>query len=140
MNLAAAIDPHPDDAPALISRGTTTTYGELRSQVGQIRGALVARGVEPSDHVAIVAANNGSFVAAYLAVLGVGAVALPLNPASPAAELERQLRIADARLALVGPTALRAFDGVDVDGIAGFDGGVAIGELRGAEPAPLVER
>jgi long-chain acyl-CoA synthetase len=140
VNLAAAIDPHPDDAPALISRGTTTTYGELRSQVGEIRGALVARGVEPGDHVAIVAANNGSFVAAYLAVLGVGAVALPLNPVSPAAELERQLRVADARLALLGPTALRAFDGVDVDGIAGFGGGVAIGELRGAEPAPLVER
>jgi long-chain acyl-CoA synthetase len=140
VNLAAAIDPHPDDAPALISRGTTTTYGELRSQVGEIRGGLVARGVEPDDHVAIVAANDGSFVAAYLAVLGVGAVALPLNPASPAAELERQLRVADTRLALVGPTALRAFDGVDVDRIAGFDGGVAIGELRGAEPAPLVER
>ncbi len=140
MNLAAAIEPHPADAPALISRGKTTSYGELRSQVAEIRGALVARNVEPGDHVAIVAANNGSFVAAYLAVLGVGAVAVPLNPLSPAAELERQLGVVDARLALVGPTALRVFEAVDVGGPSGFDGGVAISELRDAEPAPMVER
>ncbi|MGH9111430.1 MAG: AMP-binding protein, partial [Acidimicrobiales bacterium] len=104
MNLAAAIEPHPAGAPALISRGKVTTYGELRSHVAEMRGALVAGNVEPGDRVAIVAANTRSFVAAYLAVLGVGAVAVPLNPLSPAAELERQLRVVGASLALVGPT------------------------------------
>ena len=49
MNLAAIIDPHPDDAPALISRGRTTTYGELRQQVGSLRGGLIGIGIDPGD-------------------------------------------------------------------------------------------
>ena len=111
MNLASAIDAHPADGPALVSQGETTTYGELRSQVAGIRGALVARGVAPADRVAIVAANNPLFVAAYLGVLGVGGVAVPLNPLSPPPELGRELAIVGARLALVDDTGGSAFGG-----------------------------
>lgn len=58
MNLASMIDPHPDDAVALISRGRPTTYGQLRDQVAHLRGGLVGLGLAPGDRVAIVAANN----------------------------------------------------------------------------------
>ena len=51
MNLAAIIDPHPDDAVALLSRGRTTTYGELREQVAAMRGGLVARGLRKAFEV-----------------------------------------------------------------------------------------
>ena len=44
MNLASIVDPHPADAGALISRGRTTTYGELRDQVAGCAGGLVAAG------------------------------------------------------------------------------------------------
>ena len=76
MNLANVIEQHDADLPALVSRGRVTTYGTLRGHVAQMRGGLVARGVEPGDRVAIVAANNWYFVSAYLAVLGMGAIAL----------------------------------------------------------------
>jgi long-chain acyl-CoA synthetase len=139
VNLASAIDAHPADGPVLVSQGETTTYGELRSQVAGVRGALVARGVAPGDRVAIVAANNPFFVAAYLGVLGVAGVAVPLNPLSPPPELGRELAIVGARLALVDDTGGSAFGGEASTGPADLDV-VAIGELVGGEPAAMVER
>jgi long-chain acyl-CoA synthetase len=122
-----------------VSPGDVTNYGALRSQVAEIRGALIARGVTPGDRVAIVAANNRFFVAAYLGVLGVGGVAVPLNPLSPPPELERELAVVGARLALVDDTSRPAFGGEAATGLADVDV-VAIGELVGGEPAALVER
>ena len=121
-----------------MSPGEVTNYGALRSQVAEIRGALIGRGVTPADRVAIVAANNRFFVAAYLGVLGVGGVAVPLNPLSPRPELERELAVVGARLALVDDTSRPAFGGEAATGLADVDV-VAIGELVG-EPAELVER
>ena len=86
------IEPHPDDRVALISRGRSTTYGTLRDQVAHLRGGLVGLGIEPGDRVAVVCANNWYFVASYLAALGVGAIAVPLNPLSPPRPAERLLR------------------------------------------------
>jgi long-chain acyl-CoA synthetase len=139
VNLASAIEAHPAAAPALVSRGELTSYGELRSQVAQIRGALIARGVTPGDRVAIVAANNLFFVAAYMGALGVGAVAVPLNPLSPRPELERELAIVGARLVLADDPSRPAFGGEGATSLADVDV-VAIGDLRGGEPAALVER
>ena len=85
MNLATVIDPHPADAVALIDRDQPMTYGALREQVGQLRGALVELELAPGDRVAIASGNDSYFVTAYLAVLGAGLVAVPLNPLSPAA-------------------------------------------------------
>ncbi len=139
MNLASAIDAHPADAPALVSRGEPTSYGELRSQVAGVRGALAARGVTAGDRVAIVAGNNRFFVAAYLGVLGAGAVAVPLNPLSPPPELERELTMVGARRALVDATSRPALGGEAAPAPAGVDV-VASGDLGRGEPAPLVER
>ena len=102
MNLAALIDAHPDEATALVFRADTVTYGQLRRRVAEARGALNALGVGPGDRVALVAGNEPGFVVAYLAVLGLGAVAVPLNPASPAPELERELAAVEPEQVLAG--------------------------------------
>src|SRR5439155_20837342 len=103
VNLASIIEGHPDDAVAIVSRGKPTSYGALREQVGALRGGLAGLGIERGDRVAIVYANNRFFVVTYLATLGLGAVAVPLNPASPSAELERQLADVGASVVGVGP-------------------------------------
>jgi acyl-CoA synthetase (AMP-forming)/AMP-acid ligase II len=113
VNLASVIDSHPDDSPALISRGKVTTYGELRRQVGELRYGLRSLGIEPGERVAIVAANNWFFVVSYLATLGVGAVAVPLNPGSPTAEVVHQLAAVEARTVIVGPSSRVAAEGMD---------------------------
>lgn len=152
MNLAHICDDHPADQVALISRSHATTYGELRDQAAALRGGLVASGVETGDRVAIIAANNWYFVISYLAILGVGAVAVPLNPSSPGPELAREIDAVGARAIVLGPTGQREYAGVDPADIptvetvivAGSNstaaGTVLIDDLLTHEPAPIVER
>jgi long-chain acyl-CoA synthetase len=148
MNLASVIEGHDAEHPALVSRGRVTTYGTLRDQVTRMRGALAERGVAPGDRVAILAANNWYFVAGYLAVLGAGAVAVPLNPQSPVAEVERELRVSGATLALVGPNGRPVAEEVRAEAVdadvtgprSSYRGHVAVPDLLDGEPVPLVER
>ncbi len=150
MNLAHLIDDHPDDRPALLSRGRVVTYGELRLRVDELRSALVGEGVRPGDRVGVVIANNPNFVIVYFAVLGAGAVAVPLNPTSPAAELERQLDAVEASIVVVGPSgrdamarvagAVPSIDAVFATEGVELDGARPLGDLSGAPPAPVVER
>lgn len=150
MNLANVFDRHPDDAVAFVSRGKNTTYGELRADVASFRRGLADLGLEPGDRLAIVCGNNWYFVASYLAALGAGLVAVPLNPTSPPLELVGQLNTVGARAVVVGPAARTLFETIDRSSIpdvsvligCGFvpEGGVGHDELLQKEPAPIVER
>lgn len=136
MNLASIADGHPADAVAIVSRGKQTTYGELERQVAALRGGLVQLGVAPGDRVAIVCANNRYFVISYLAILGVGAIAVPLNPSSPTAELDRELAHVDGRLVVAGPSGVAAVTPIDRPKLMPEE----LEELLGSEPAGRVER
>src|SRR5205807_3551375 len=126
------------------------SYGELRRQVGELRGGLVRAGLEPGDRVAIVNANTWFFVVSYLATLGAGAVAVPMNPEAPPVELEGELAITGARVAIIGPLGRDAFAGVDrlaveleqvfvPEGVR-LDAADPLEELFRGEPAPCVAR
>jgi long-chain acyl-CoA synthetase len=112
LNLAHIIDPHPADRVAIISRGRATTYGTLRDQVAHLRGGLARLGVQSGDRVALLCSNGRYFVDLYLAVLGLGAVTVPLNPASPGPEIERELATVDAKVVVVEPLAAHAWSQV----------------------------
>lgn len=151
VNLATILDPHPDDDPALISRGRITTYGTLRDQVAHLRGGLVELGVEPGDRVVLVCANNWYFVASYLAALGVGAVVVPLNPLSPSRALQAQLTEVGAKVVVVGPSGQGAMAGVDRAAVPTLEhvvstsseeveGTIRLDDLLDADPVPIVDR
>ena len=150
VNIASIIEGHPGDAPALVSRGKVTTYADLRRQVAELRGGLVRLGIEPGDRVAVLSANNWFFVVSYLAITGIGAVAVPLNPASPTPEVSRQLRTVGARGAVVGPSGRRAAAALDQASLGvefliapekvGLDNALALERLVAGEPAPMVDR
>ncbi len=150
MNYAALIEDHADDAVALISRGQRTTYGTLRAQVAGLRGGFTGLGVQPGDRVAIIANNNWYFVVSYLAAMGMGAVAVPLNPQAPPAELKRELVAIGAVAAVIGPAARVSFEQIDADAVpglrfrvgAGFcpDGGTELDDLVASDPVALVDR
>lgn len=147
MNWAQLAEGHDADAVALISRNRETTYGQLSDQVAHLRGGLVARGIEPGDRVAIVCGNNRYFVASYLAILGVGAVAVPLNPTSPPAELARELAVVTPKAAVLDATSAPAWARLPADAahvaltiVAEGDGpGVALAELLAGDTAPIVD-
>jgi acyl-CoA synthetase (AMP-forming)/AMP-acid ligase II len=67
------------DKPAVIERGRTVTYAELRARAGAIALELVDAGVEPSDRVVVQLERGIDAVAAYFGVLAAGAVAVVLN-------------------------------------------------------------
>lgn len=113
LNLASIIDAHEADSIALISRGRPTTYGELRQQVEAFRGSLNQLGVKPGDRIALLCGNGRWFVVAYLATVGMGAIAVPMNPLSPTPELETELLAIDPIAALVEVSGVPSFSGVD---------------------------
>jgi long-chain acyl-CoA synthetase len=121
LNLATIIDAHPSQAVALVSRRRETTYGELREQAARYRAGLAGLGLRPGDHVGIACANNWYFVVSYLAVLGAGMVAVPLNPLSPAPELTAELAAARVRALVVTPAAHDAVAAVDRAAVPDLD-------------------
>ena len=133
MNLASIIEGHAADTVALISRNRETTYGALREQVAAARGGLAGLGLGKGDRVALLLGNNRHFVVSYLAVIGLGAVAVPLNPTSPAHEIERELITVGARAAIVGPTAMPSWRNVEVTKVTTLQHIIVVeGELDGA--------
>jgi long-chain acyl-CoA synthetase len=150
LNLASIIESHPDDAVALISRGRTTTYGDLRTQVAGLRAGLIGLGIDPGDRIGIVCANNWYFVASYLAILGAGGVAVPLNPLSPVREVERELASVGARALFVGPSAKAMAGAIDraklpvLEFVIQAEGEGAdvlnLQDLMATPPAPIVDR
>ncbi len=112
MNLAHIIDGHPSTATALISRGRVTTYGALRDQVAAARGAFSAAGVGRGDVVVLLCGNSRYFIVAYLAAVGLGAVACPLNPTSPAPELEKEISAVTPVAVVIEPSAFAAWNGM----------------------------
>lgn len=151
MNLASIIEDHPAESVALVSRGKATTYGELRSQVATLRGGLRELGVRPGDRVAIATGNNWYFVSTYLAVLGLGAVAVPVNPLAPAPEIQHELAVTESRVLVAGPSAKASVNGIARDALpalehvvasasAGVDDAVDLDGLLAADPVDLVGR
>ena len=133
MNLAQLIDEHPDDHVALVSQGRPVTYGALRTEVEALRRGLRAIGVVPGERVVLLCGNTPTFVATYLAVVGIGAVAVPLNPASPAPELAAQIAAVDAGTVLVSPLAAGPWRGISRSEVPSVVRAVA---LDGAELDP----
>src|SRR5205814_4490248 len=66
--------------PAIHFNGSAITYQELANHVMQIAGALAHRGVKPGDCVLMRLLNRPHFIATFLAVLRIGAVAVPTAP------------------------------------------------------------
>jgi long-chain acyl-CoA synthetase len=143
VNLAAIADGHPDGAVAIVSRGKPTTYGELRRQVAAVRGGLQRLGVQPGDRVALAGANNRYFVVSLLATLGIGAIAVPVNPSSPAAELATELAKVEAVAVIAGPSGAAAVAGIDRAAVPSLQHVLHADDLEAlldGDPAPLVDR
>jgi long-chain acyl-CoA synthetase len=104
MNLADTLLVAGEGDPGRVALRTPepVTYGELRTRSGAAATRLAAH-VSPGDRVAIVAGNEAAFVVAYLAAMRAGAVAVPLNAASPAPELAHELAVVSPEIIVASP-------------------------------------
>jgi 2-aminobenzoate-CoA ligase len=88
------------DAPCLIGPAETLTYAQLHERVNRIANVLVEKlGLVPGGRVLLRAANNPMMVAAYLAVLKAGGVAVATMPLLRAREIAYPLD--KAKIAIV---------------------------------------
>jgi fatty-acyl-CoA synthase len=97
------------DRPLILTDEGSFTYAEVRDWSVRLAAGLVASGVQPRDHVAMVLANYPEFVAVKFAIARAGAVAVPINFLLRASELGYVLRQSDATL-LVTMAGFRDLD------------------------------
>ncbi len=90
-------------APALVWRGATWSFGELTAAIASVRSALIERGVAPGDRIALLLRNSPQYVALYYGILAAGCIAVPLNPHERAAALRIQLEHCGASVVLGDP-------------------------------------
>lgn len=94
-----------DNAVAIVqSDGRSTlryvSYGELRELTSRVAHGLLARGIVAGDAVAIVAPMTTETVAAYLAVVAVGAAVVSVADSFAAQEIATRLGIAHTKLVI----------------------------------------
>ncbi len=75
-----------------------TTYGELEQQATCFASWLHAQGVAADDRIAIQADNDARWIGAYLGVLRVGAIAVPLDTAYKAGQVRTVIDNSGAKL------------------------------------------
>jgi non-ribosomal peptide synthetase component F len=93
LELLAGADP---DRPALVAGDRRLTYGELNERAGRIGHHLAAAGVEPGEHVAILAHNRVEWIESMLGAYKVRAVPIPVNFRYVADELRHVLYDSDS--------------------------------------------
>lgn len=89
------------DAPVLLFKGGTLTYGELDAQANAFAAALAGLGVKRGDRVALVLPNCPQFMIAQFAAWRLGAVVIPINPMYTGDELRHPLELSGAETVVV---------------------------------------
>jgi malonyl-CoA/methylmalonyl-CoA synthetase len=82
----------------------TVSYADLIALSGRLANVLAARGVKPSDRVAVQVEKSVPALVLYLATVRAGAVYLPLNTAYTLAELEYFIGDAEPSLVVCDPS------------------------------------
>lgn len=137
MTLAAALDRAAERhgaAPFVMTDERIWSYRDLQAASRHLAARLLAHGVRPRDHVAIVLANLAEFAIAKFAIARLGAVAVPVNFMLRRTEMEYILRQADC-VALITMNRFRGHDHLaDLDALMpGWEtggGGAAFPRLR----------
>jgi fatty-acyl-CoA synthase len=102
------------EAEALQFGDRTLTYRQLDQEVDRYAGALRDLGVTKGDRVCLMSVNTDLFVYAFYAVQRLGAILVPVNPASAPPEIDHLVADSGAKLLLVAaPLVDRVRRGAD---------------------------
>jgi amino acid adenylation domain-containing protein len=82
---------HPE-AVAVLSDGTTLSWGDLASRANGLARVLLETGMARRDRVAVLLAKGSRVPEAFYGVLAAGGTLVPIDPRSPAEQVVRILR------------------------------------------------
>jgi long-chain acyl-CoA synthetase len=88
-------------------------YLQLKQQIQDAAGALLARGIKKGDRVAIMGENCPNWVIAYLAITSMGAVAVPILTGFPDTDTRHILRNSEAQGIFIEPKQRGKLEGMD---------------------------
>ena len=106
----ASLDSRANDALILEVHGEKLvefTGRQIKDMVASARGFLASRGVQPGDRVALIGHNSARWAALDLAILGAGAIVVPMYDRQAANELAGMLTNCETNLVLVDTPSLR---------------------------------
>lgn len=132
----AVIDLLDEERPRIYS------YAELNESADAVARALLGRGYERGDKVAILSANRGEYLIAYLGIMRAGLVAVPVNFRLPPETIDfvcrdsgSKLVFCDAERRALCPPDLPAVE-FGRAGEGGFDAFLDPGPFDPVRPAP----
>ncbi|HEV7505561.1 MAG TPA: AMP-binding protein [Thermoanaerobaculia bacterium] len=94
---------------------TIHSYDRLFTAADSLAAGLAAWGLRKGDHVAFFLGNRPEFVVAYLAVIRLGAVMVPINLAYRRREIAHMLQDAEPRLAITERSLLPILDELEAE-------------------------
>lgn len=89
------------EAPAISFSGCDITYRQLGGEVSYWQQEMLSRGVKAGDRIGLLLYDSPEFVACFLAAVGLGAIAVPINTFLPRQEVEFILRDCQATLTVI---------------------------------------
>ena len=92
--------------PAVVFEGRSQTYTDVLDRVERMMTVLARRGIGPGDKVAVISENHPDFLAAYVAVTGLGAVPAPVNYRIAPEVMAEVVARADSKALLLGEAAI----------------------------------
>jgi amino acid adenylation domain-containing protein len=95
---------HRPDATAVVWRDQATSYGELEQASNRLARALVAIGCRRGDRVGLLLPKSTQALVAMFATLKADCIYVPIDTTSPAARIERILRLCECRCVLAEPS------------------------------------
>src|SRR5512139_42750 len=95
------------DRPALVADDVRLSYGELDRRASRVGHHLADAGVQPGEHVAILAYNRAEWIESMLGIFKIRAVPVPVNYRYVAGELRHVLSDSDS-VAIIGERSLLA--------------------------------
>ena len=105
------------DGVALVESGQRYTYAQLRSAAGRLAAELAALDLPAGSRVGVLGPNSLFWVAAYLAVMKLGLVAVPFSDKLTPEDVRRNAGIVQCAAVFADRRVLRRFSAVFDDGL-----------------------
>jgi acyl-CoA synthetase (AMP-forming)/AMP-acid ligase II len=81
---------------AIVHRNQPWTYSDLASRILFFRKQLIEAGFSREDRAVLWMENSGEYIASYLAILGLGGIAVPIHPQALPEEVSKIIHYTDA--------------------------------------------
>ena len=89
-------------------------YKEIFDKSAKLANALIAAGIQKGDRVAICMVNSPEYIIAMMGIIGIGAVAVPLNSWWVPKEVTYGLQNSEAKLLIADDKRLAGLDDLDL--------------------------